>query len=54
VRKAVVKPVGITRSRTDSQLTLNPYLRHMETDELQMGSPAMKHGYRPLGSQEVF
>ncbi|KAK3403470.1 hypothetical protein B0T20DRAFT_343730 [Sordaria brevicollis] len=54
VRKTVVKPAGITRSRTDSQLTHNPYLRHMETDELQMGSPAMKHGYRPLGSQEVF
>ncbi|KAK1774156.1 hypothetical protein QBC45DRAFT_52588 [Copromyces sp. CBS 386.78] len=53
-RKAVIKPAGITRSRTDSQLTFNPYLRHMETDELQMGSPATKHGYRPLGSQEVF
>ncbi|KAK3501496.1 hypothetical protein B0T13DRAFT_431751 [Neurospora crassa] len=54
VRKAIVKPVGITRSRTDSQLTLNPYLRHMETDELHMGSPAIEHGYRPLDSQEVF
>lgn len=54
VRKTVVKPAGIFGSRTDSQLTHNPYLRHMETDELQMGSPAMKHGYRPFGSQEVF
>ncbi|CCC10123.1 hypothetical protein SMACR_02702 [Sordaria macrospora] len=53
-RKAVIKPAGIARSRTDSQLTCNPYVRHMETDELQRDSPATKHGYRPLGSQEVF
>ena len=53
-RKAVIKPAGIARSRTELQLSRNPYHRHMETDELQPGSPAMKHGYDPLGSQEVF
>ncbi|KAK3684863.1 hypothetical protein B0T22DRAFT_442085 [Podospora appendiculata] len=51
---AVVKPVGITRSHTESQFTLHGCPRHIEMDELQMDTPSVTHGYAPLGSQEVY
>ncbi|KAK3327830.1 hypothetical protein B0T19DRAFT_461073 [Cercophora scortea] len=51
---AVVKPVGITRSHTESQFTLHGCPRHIEMDELQMDAPSVTHGYAPLGSQEVY